>query len=171
MLCGDKVVPMKIVFRYAIFVLLSVLPASAPAMGIETFGKMTQDDQSTYLAALVGGTADQLRAQGKGDQADKAVAFFKDSSKEGGVNQFVLELKYLYGQNKRAITNSRTQGGRLYEVEDALSRVLSDKGIVVTVDSLQQIGRSFTPTGRKLQQAIKPEPATETNQDQPQPPH
>jgi hypothetical protein len=116
------------------------------AMAILDFGKMNLDDESTYVASLVAGTAKLLKAQGKSIQAQKAIDLFKDSSKEGGVNQFILNLKALNAQNDRNATNAKNMVP-IYEVEDAMQLTLKDHGIDVPVRDLLTINQNFTPIG------------------------
>ena len=56
-------------------------------MAILDFVHMNDDDDATYVTALVEGAAKMLKANGQEDQARKAIALFKNSTKSGGVNQ------------------------------------------------------------------------------------
>jgi hypothetical protein len=121
----------------------------APAMSIHDFAKMTVDDQATYVTALVEGSAKMLRTQGQPAQADKAIAFFKDSSKNGGVTQLASQLKQLNGLNKRNAINPNNKA-HSYVVEDAMEAALKDEGIIVPLSYLLTINKDFTPTGYRL---------------------
>jgi hypothetical protein len=138
--------------RFFLFAVLFVglfCSGTAPAMSIHDFAKMTIDDQATYVTALVEGSAKMLRAQGQPAQADKTVAFFKDSSKNGGVTQLASQLKQLNGLNKRNAINPNNKA-RPYVVEDAMEAALKDEGIIVPRSYLLTINKDFTPTGYRL---------------------
>lgn len=118
----------------------------ARAMAIQDFAKMNDDDDATYVTALVEGSAKWLKTQGHPDQADRVIAFFRDATKSGGLNQLVVTMKLLNGQNNRNAINPNNRA-HLYDVEDAMAQVLRDKGISVPVKYLQSINKSFSPSG------------------------
>ncbi|MEI9997878.1 MAG: hypothetical protein WDO13_01240 [Verrucomicrobiota bacterium] len=82
---------------------------------------MNADDESSYVAALVTGSADKLKAEGRPDEAARAVALFHDPGPNGGVAQLAATLKELNSLNNRNATNPNNRKP-VYEVEDALAR-------------------------------------------------
>jgi hypothetical protein len=119
---------------------------NARAMSFYNFTKMNDDDDASFVAMLVEGTAKLLRANGHADEASQLIAFFKDSSKEGGLNQLVMNAKMMNALNQRNAINPNNRVP-VYEVEDAMERTLHDKGIVVPASSLRTITRDFKPSG------------------------
>jgi hypothetical protein len=111
-------------------------------MTIHDFGRMNRDDEATYIALLVEGSAKMLRAQGQPDQARKTIAFFKDSSKDGGVQQFASHLQTVDALNKRNAINPNNRAP-VYQIEDAMELTLKDKGIIVPVSYLLTINQNF----------------------------
>jgi hypothetical protein len=133
-------------------VFLAILVSGpARAMSIHDFGRMNLDDQATYLTALVDGTADLLKAQGRREQARQAVAFFKDSSTSGGVHQFALHLKEMESLNNRNATNPNNRAP-VYQIEDAMQVTMKHAGIGVSVAYLLTINKDF------IQGPLRPEP-------------
>lgn len=122
------------------------LTGTAKAMSILDFARMNLDDESTYVALLVEGTAKMLRAHGQADQARKAIALFKNSGKDGGVNQLAMNLKMLNGLNNRNAINPNNRAP-VYEVEDAMELTLKDNRIMVPAGFLFTINRDFRPSG------------------------
>jgi hypothetical protein len=127
--------------------LLSVLGSGcARALSFHDFIRMNDDDDATYVTAMVEGVAKMLRAKGQPDQARKLIAFFKDSSKQGGVNQLAMNMKAMNGLNNRNAINPNNRA-HVYEVEDAMARTLKDNGIIVPAGYLLAINQNFQPVG------------------------
>ena len=139
---------MKLSAYLAAGVLLAGLLSSgnARAMAIFDFAKMNTDDEATYITSLVVGSAKMLRAQGHPDQARKVIAFFKDPSKNGGLNQFALQLKELHEINDRNAINPNNRA-YAYQVEDAMELTLKDNGFIVPASYLLQVNKDFRPVG------------------------
>jgi len=130
-------------------VLISVafcFTSTAKAISIHDFGKMNLDDESTYIALLVSGAAEMLKAHGQPDQASKAIAFFKDTSKDGGVQQLASHIKMVDALNKRNAINPNNRAP-VYQIEDAMEQTLKDEGIIVPVSYLLTINQNFKPSG------------------------
>jgi hypothetical protein len=132
-------------------VIAAILAASflgaghARAMEILYFARMALDDQSTYVSDLVIGSAKMLRATGHPDQAQKAIALFKDSTSHGGVSQLASNLKHL--QQRNTITQSVTNGRQThYDVEAAMQLTLRNNGIDVPLKFMETINRNFSPS-------------------------
>ena len=119
---------------------------AARAMSIHDFGKMNNDDEATYVALLVEGSAEMLRAHGQPEQARKVIAFFKESGKDGGVQQFASNLKMVDALNKRNSINPNNRAP-VYQVEDAMELTLKDDGIIVPASYLLTINKDFRPSG------------------------
>jgi hypothetical protein len=134
---------------------LALIPGSAPAMTIDNFARLTLDDEASYVAMMVARSAKMLRTQGKADQADKAVALFKDSSKSGGVNQFAMNLKAAHNRNNLKATNPNNRTPDL-QVEDAMAATLKDNGIGVPVSFLLSLQREFQPSGIRRKITLEP---------------
>ena len=143
--------------------LFSLFAPSARAMTIEDFTKLNEDDEATYVTEMVSGTSDYLKAQGHTDQAAKVVALFKDSSKNGGVNQLALNLKTLFSLNHRNATNPNNRVP-VYEVEDAMARTLSSVGVTVTPKFLLGFNQNFQSTGPRHPKPPVAEPTTQATQ-------
>jgi hypothetical protein len=111
--------------------LVALIAGRANAMDILDFARMHLDDQATYVANLVESAAKSLRAHGHPDQADRVIALFHDSSRNGGVAQMAMNLGKLHGENDRAATNPNNRTPA-YTVEDALVLTLRDNGINVS---------------------------------------
>jgi len=122
-------------------------------MSIRDFAAMNIDNQSTYVSLLVDGAATFLKAHAQPEQAKKAISFFKDSSKEGGVHQLASELKQLNAMNNLNATNPNNRA-HVYEIEDAMEIILKDKGIIVPLSYLRTINKDFSPFSQRLPQAI-----------------
>ncbi len=118
----------------------------ASAMTVLAFGKMNNDDEATYVALLVQGAADKLKADGQPAQSDKVIAMFHDPSKEGGVAQFAANLKTINATNKRNAINPNNRAKEL-QVEDAMSLTLKDAGIDVPAKYLMSLTANFMPQG------------------------
>jgi hypothetical protein len=116
----------------------------APAITILDFGRMNVDDQATYVTSLVEGSVKYLRANGHPDQAQKAVSLFKDSSKNGGVNQTAMTLKWMQSENTRHQQNPNNRVPD-YDVEAAMQATLRHNGIDVPLKYLETVNRGFTP--------------------------
>jgi hypothetical protein len=130
----------------ALISLASCLTGAAKAMSIHDFGKMNNDDEATYVALLVEGSAEMLRAHGQPEQARKVIAFFKESGKDGGVQQFASNLKMVDALNKRNSINPNNRAP-VYQVEDAMELTLKDDGIIVPASYLLTINKDFRPSG------------------------
>ena len=155
--------------KYPLYALLGAMLAGlfasgpARAMTIENFAKLNEDDESTYVTEMVSGTSDYLKAQGHADQAAKVIALFKDSSRNGGLNQFAVNLKTLFSVNHRNATNPNNREP-VYEVEDAMARTLSDAGVTVTPKFLQTFNQNFQSTGPRHPKPPVTEPTTQATQ-------
>jgi hypothetical protein len=131
----------------AALLLLSTLGSScARALSFHDFIRMNDDDDATYVTAMVEGAAKMLLAKEQPDQARKLIAFFKDSSKQGGVNQLAMNMKTMNGLNNRNAINPNNRA-HVYEVEDAMERTLKDNGIIVPASYLLAINHDFQPVG------------------------
>ncbi len=139
---------MKLSAYLAVGILLAGVLSSgnAQAMAIFDFAKMNDDDEATYLTSLVEGSAKMLRTQGQPDQARRVIALFKDSSKNGGINQFALHLKALHAINDRNAINPNNRA-YAYQVEDAMELTLKDNGFIVPASYLLQVNKDFRPVG------------------------
>ena len=139
---------MKSKIRLAVGLLLLIALGSgcARAMSFHDFIRMNDDDDATYVTAMVEGTAKMLRANGQPDQARKLIAFFKDSGKQGGVNQLAMNMRAMNGLNNRNAINPNNRA-HVYEVEDAMELTLKDNGIIVPVSYLLAINQTFRPVG------------------------
>jgi hypothetical protein len=129
-----------------ITVIVLFCSCTARAMPIPEFSRMNDDDEATYVTALVEGAAALLKSQGHADQAQKAIALFNDPGKKGGVNQLAINLKDLNTANNRHSDNPNNRVPEL-EVEDAMELTLKDNGIIVPVSYLRSINKDFSPTG------------------------
>ncbi len=148
---GDRTVLMKScasAARLAVLLLLvgALGSGGARALSFHDFIRMNDDDDATYVTALVEGAAKMLRANGHPDQATKVVAFFKDSSKQGGVNQLAINMKAMNALNNRNAINPNNRA-HVYEVEDAMELTLKDMGILVPAAYLLTINQNFQPAG------------------------
>jgi hypothetical protein len=116
----------------------------APAMEILYFARMALDDQADYVSSMVAASAQMLRATGHPDEAAKAIALFKDPSKNGGLNQLVKNMRALQEQNtmSQSVTNDRTT---TYDVAWAMHVTLRSNGIEVPLKFLESTNRNFTP--------------------------
>jgi hypothetical protein len=135
---------------------LSLLcPVPVKAMSLLDFGKLNDDDEASYVTFLIEGAAKMLREHHQPDQADRAIALFKDTSKSGGVNQMASNIRELNTLNNRNATNPNNRAA-VYGIEDALARTLKDANIVVPVDYLMAIGKDFKPAGPPRHAVILP---------------
>ena len=134
--------------RLAVVVMLMSALGSggAQAMSFHDFTRMNDDDDATYVTAMVEGAAKMLRAKGQPDQASKVVALFKDPSKQGGVNQLAMNMKELNALNNRNAINPNNRA-HVYEVEDAMELTLKDNGVIVPASYLLTINQDFRPVG------------------------
>jgi hypothetical protein len=135
---------MKLTTRLVTVVLALVCANNARAMAILDFARMNLDDQATYVSSLVEGSAKMLRAQGHPDQAQKAIDLFKNSTRQGGVNQLAMNLKTMAQTNNLHATNPNNRIPD-FEVEDAMQLTLRDNGIIVPASYLKAITRDFHP--------------------------
>jgi len=129
--------------------------ASAQAMSFDDFRRMNDDDDATYVTNLVEGAAKMLRANGQPDQARQVIALFKDSGKQGGVNQLAMNSKEMYLLNTRNATNPNSRA-HIFEVEDAMARTLKQNGFIVPVSYLLTLNLDFHPSGPPRQQTPNP---------------
>jgi hypothetical protein len=145
----------------ALVLLIALGSGRVQALSFHDFIRMNDDDDATYITAMVEGAAKLLRANGQPDQAREVVAFFKDSSKQGGVNQLAMNMKAMDGLNNRHAINPNNRA-HVYEVEDAMALTLKDKGIIVPASYLLTINQNFQPVG-------PPRPVTPIDSDVPHP--
>lgn len=136
----------KICLAVGLLLLSALGSGCARAISFHDFIRMNDDDDATYVTAMVEGAAKMLRANGQPDQARKVVAFFKDSSKQGGVNQLAMNMKAMDGLNNRNAINPNNRA-HVYEVEDAMELTLKDNGIIVPATYLLAINKDFHPVG------------------------
>jgi len=122
------------------------LTVEAKAMSLDDFARMNFDDEATYVALLVEGSAKMLKANGQPDQARKAITLFHDSSKNGGVAQLASNLKTINALNKRNAINPNNRAP-VYQIEDAMELTLKDAGIIVPTSYLLSINQNFRPSG------------------------
>ena len=117
----------------------------APAMDILFFVRMALDDQAEYVSLLVEGSAKMLRTTGHADEAQKAIALFKDSTEHGGVHQLAMNIKALQAKNTLNSTLA-TSRGPFYDIEAAMQLTLRNNGIDVPLKYLETINRNFSPS-------------------------
>ena len=129
-----------------LFLAALLLVTHSRAMSINAFGRLNTDDAATYVTLLVESSAKMLKSTGKQDQAQKLVALFKDSSKQGGLNQFVSNLRAINSENNLNGTNPRNPMPVL-EVEDAMAMTFRQNGVVVSVDYLKTVSQGYRPEG------------------------
>jgi len=134
----------KLAYTLILFALFPTVDANA--MSLEDFGRMNNDDEATFVTLLVEGSAQMLKARGQPDQARKAVALFRDPSKNGGVQQFASNLKMVNSLNKRNAINPNNRA-HVYQVEDAMELTLKDAGILVPTSYLLTVSKDFAPAG------------------------
>ena len=125
---------------------MSIFSANARAMTVENFGRLDDDDEASYVTLLVEASTHMLKAEGKPDQAAKALAFFKQPGRDGGVQKFAAHLEAINGQNKRNQTNPNNRVPDL-QVEDAMQKTLQEQGITVPAKYLLDAGKDFHPEG------------------------
>jgi hypothetical protein len=130
----------------ASILILPFTAGSANAMTIDDFAAMNNDDDATYVALLVEAAAHMFKANGQPDQAAKAIAYFKDSSSNGGVHQLATYLKMKNAQNKRNAINPNNRAP-VYQVEDAMELAFKDAGLIVPAKFLLDSGKDFHPSG------------------------
>ena len=128
-------------------VLLAVIflgAGHAPAMDILFFARMALDDQANYVTNLVTGSAKILRQTGHPDQAQKAIALFKDPSNHGGIHQLATNIKEMQSKNTLNTTLAAPRGPT-YDVEAAMQLTLRNNGIEMPLKSLETINSRFAP--------------------------
>jgi hypothetical protein len=123
-----------------------LIPSPIRAISFLDFGKMNDDDESTYVAQLIEGAVQLLRAHGHPDQAAQTLALFKDTGPHSGVRQLAEQSKRLNALNDRNATNPNNRV-QVYVVEDAMEVTLKDNGIIVSVKDLRTINQNFRPIG------------------------
>jgi len=130
----------------ATFLMALLISGDASAMTLDNFARLNMDDEATYVTLMVESSAKMLRQNGKPDQADKILAFFHDSTKNGGVSQLATNLKLANNTNNFNAINPNNRTAML-SVEDAMARTLKDNGIDVPVSFLLGVQKDFHPTG------------------------
>jgi len=146
---------LKVSWAVALISLASCFTGAVKAMSIHDFGKMNPDDEATYVALLVVGSAKMLKAHGQPDQARKTISFFKESGKDGGLQQFASHLKTIDALNKQNAINPNNRAP-VYQIEDAMEQTLKDHGIIVPVGYLLTINKNFMPSGPPRPVTITP---------------
>jgi succinyl-CoA synthetase alpha subunit len=136
----------RVFLAASLLLLIALGSGRARALSFHDFIRMNDDDDATYITAMVEGAAKMLRANGQPDQARKVVAFFKDSSKQGGVNQLAMNMNPMNGLNNRNAINPNNRA-HVYEVEDAMALTLKENGIIVPAGYLLAINQNFQPVG------------------------
>ena len=124
----------------------SMLPSSATAMTIHDFGRLNNDDESTYVALMIEASAKMYRAKGQSDKADALITYFKVPGKFGGVQQFAAQVLATDAQNKK---NSINPNNRVPEqqIEDAMEQTLKDKDFIVSAKYLRSALKDYRPDG------------------------
>ncbi len=136
---------LKARFAAAVMGLIFLGTGHAPAMDFLFFARMALDDQSDYVASLVVGSAKMLRTTGHADEAQKAIALFKDPSDRGGVHQLALNMRAM--QAKNTLMQSAGNGRQAsYDVEAAMQLTLRNNGVDVPLKYLETVNRKFTPS-------------------------
>jgi hypothetical protein len=143
----------KVCLAAGLFLLSALGSGCARALSFHDFIRMNDDDDATYVTAMVEGAAKMLRANGQPDQARKLVAFFKDSGKQGGVNQLAMNMKMMNGLNNRNAINPNNRA-HVYEVEDAMELTLKDNGFLVPACYLLAVNQNFRPIGPPRQETV-----------------
>ena len=145
---GDKIAMMRLRIKLGIAVILAgaIFSVNASAMTLENFGRMNDDDEASYVALLIEASTQMLKAEGKPEQASRALAFFKEPGKDGGVQKFAAHLEAINGQNMRNQTNPNNRRPDL-QVEDAMQKTLQEQGITVPAKYLLDAGKDFHPEG------------------------
>ena len=128
-------------------VLLAVIflgAGHAPAMDFLFFARMALDDQTDYVTSLVMGSAKMLRTTGHADQAQKAIALFKNPTNSGGIHQLAQVIK---GQAQQNIRNADNPNLRVqpFDVESAMQMTLRNNGVDVPLKFLETINKNFAP--------------------------
>jgi hypothetical protein len=129
--------------------LISILPfltLGAPAMTLEDFGRMNNDDEAGYLAFLVEASAHMLKVQGQPDQAAKTIAFFKETGPDGGTQKLAACMQSYFAVNHQNAINPNNRRPIL-QVEDALESTLKGRDILVPAKYLLERGKEFHPIG------------------------
>ena len=152
---GDKIAAMRLSIKLflAVISIGSILSMNASAMTLESFGRMNDDDEASYVALLIEASTQMLKAEGKPDQASRALAFFKQPGRDGGVQKFAAHLEAINGQNKRNQTNPNNRVPDL-QVEDAMQKTLQEQGITVPAKYLLAAGKDFHPEGLPRQHIL-----------------
>jgi len=136
----------KIWLAIALVSLAPGLNPNAGAMTIHDFGKMNNDDEATFVTALVEGSAKMFKDAGQPDQAQKVIAFFKVTGKPGGVFKLAGQIKQAYAVNVKNGTNPNNRTPDLL-VEDAMAATLKAEGFLVPASYLRSVGKDFHPFG------------------------
>jgi hypothetical protein len=130
----------------ALIVVALLLPAGAPALTLEKFERMNNDDESTYVAILIEAAAQKYKNAGQPDQAAKIMDYFKTPGRMGGVQQFAAHIVSINAMNNRNATNPNNRQPVLL-VEDAMAQTLKDEGFDVPTQYLLASGKDFRPVG------------------------
>jgi hypothetical protein len=115
------------------------------AMDFFFFSRLALDDQATYVTSLVEESAKMLRKTGHPDEAQKAIALFKDPTNHGGVHELATNMKELALQNTRNADNPNSRAP-VYDVEMAMQLTLKDNGVDVPLKFLESVNKNFAPT-------------------------
>jgi len=138
----------------AILFLTLACSVPVPAMQILYFAKMKKPDQATYIDNMVEGAAKILKDEGHPDEAQKIIDLFGNATPDGGVNQFVLNLKAADLENRHNAINPNNRHPVL-QVEDAMEHMLKDHGILIPAKTLMTINQNFMPAAPKVQDIQK----------------
>ncbi len=159
--------------RWVLFVLIcaALLGAPARAMTMDQFARMKFDDEASYVAVLVEGSAKYLRQQGKNADADRLIQLFMQKGKGSGTDQFAMNVKDAYAQNMHNQINPNNRVTPLL-IEDAMSKTLKNNGMDVPSKYLLTLYKNFKPSVMSKLQAAAAAEESDTNypaQDAPAP--
>jgi hypothetical protein len=135
-----------IVWAFAWLSIVAFFTPNARAMTLESFGRMNNDDEATYVALLIDAAERMLKQQGHPDQAAKTEAFFRETGKDGGVQQLAAHLQSMNAVNKRNAINPNNRVPP-YQIEDAMELTLKSQEIEVPAKVLLASGKDFHPIG------------------------
>jgi hypothetical protein len=127
-----------------------LLSAAAQAMEIQQYDKMSNDDQSEYVALLVGGAEQTFNDEGRADLAAQVDHLFTTTDSGDahtiGVVEFQMNLALAREADvKRAVKDPNAH--RL-EVEDAMLVTLKKNNITLSQDFIRgfrAVNSSFRP--------------------------
>ena len=135
---------LKAKLAVSLMLLASFPGTGATAMTVEDFGRMHEDDESTYVALLIMDAAHILRARGQPEQASQVISYFKVPGKFGGVQELADKVKTLNALNKKNAINPNNRAP-VYQIEDAMESVLREKGIKVSAEGPDAKRQGFSP--------------------------